>query len=485
MKDNNFEDQENIDFNDEELKGDNTNDKDYKVCKEESEKVFSQEAKADSAEEKSGEEEGKDSVQEKQKAEEDNEECGVNSESCGKSEYVPDFIVMGNVTEEEKTASANRNQKKTVGIGAVIAICAVCVALSVTFGALAGAIAAGGVQLDLSGAAQGEVVKMVRSNRDIDIEELLGETGQSNMTVAQVAAYIGENVVEITTTHVETNQIYGQYITSGAGSGVVFDQNTQTGYTYIVTNYHVISGADKISVRIKHDSQYNDYEAEYIGGDSAEDIAVIGVAGVEQVFRELVFAQSDKVVVGEQVVAIGNPLGKLGGTVTDGIISALDREIIIGDNTMRLLQTNAAINPGNSGGGLFNMSGELVGIVNAKQSSEGIEGLGFAIPSDIVYKDICDIIEYGYVRGRITLGITVQYGTYKGVTGVFVTDAGNTKFALYDRIVGINDVSIESVSDYNSALKNLSAGASVTVRIARGGRFYNVTLTAEENKSKY
>ena len=131
------------------------------------------------------------------------------------------------------------------------------------------------------------------------------------------------------------------------------------------------------------------------------------------------------------------------------------------------------------------MAGELVGIVNAKQSSTGIEGLGFAIPSDVVYKDIQDILEYGYVRGRITFGVTVQYGTYKGTAGVFVTDKGSSNFALYDQIVKINDTSIENMSDYNAALKKLSVGEQVTVRVARNGRFVDINVKAQENTSKY
>ena len=503
MNENNYENNKNINSDSEEvtLNNDNKNDKDIQGSEEKGEKIPSQEAQADAFQGEGAEEEikeasgeGQNDREEELSTEKDDKDENISGESKYSTDYtpphyIPNFTVVNNTDAASSSdAKKKKAKKKQYGAGALVAICAICVALSVTLGAIAGAIAGGGIILDLSGNGDDELVKIIRSNREITVEEVLGETGYSDMTVAQVAAYIGGNVVEITTTHVETNTFYGQYITSGAGSGVVFDQNDK-GYTYIVTNYHVIDGADEISVRIKDGDSYSDYVAEYIAGDSAEDIAVIGIKYVEHTFEDLVFAQSDKLLVGEQVVAIGNPLGQLGGTVTDGIISALDREIIIGDNTMTLLQTNAAINPGNSGGGLFNMAGELVGIVNAKQSSTGIEGLGFAIPSDVVYKDIQDILEYGYVRGRITFGVTVQYGSIKEgkkeVYGVYVTNAGKSNFEYLDRIIKINDTSIETMSDYNAVLKKLSVGEQVTVCVARDGSFVDINVKAQENTSKY
>ena len=287
----------------------------------------------------------------------------------------------------------------------MVAVCAICIVLSSIIGAIAGAVAGSNVQL---GRNDGDIVTVTKSNRQINVQDVLGSTGAENLSVAQVAALVGESVVEITTTHVETSPFYGQYITSGAGSGVIFSQNEQC--ADIVTNYHVISGASEIRVRVKKGDSYLEYAATLISGDAIEDIAIIRIFPEEETELSVaVFvSDSDDLIVGEQVVAIGNPLGHLGGTVTDGIISALDREITIGDNVMTLLQTNVAINPGNSGGGLFNMAGELIGIVNAKQSSTGIEGLGFAIPANIVRKDIIDLIEYGYIKGRVTLGISVQ-----------------------------------------------------------------------------
>lgn len=384
--------------------------------------------------------------------------------------YVPNFTEAG---------VNGKKEKKKYGTGVIALMCAVCAVISTVLGAAAGLLG-GGVAAKLSSDGT-DTVNIVKSDREITVNEIPGNTGYSDLTVAQVAALVGKSVVEITTTHMETSQFYGQYVTSGAGSGVLFSQ--ADGYAHIITNYHVIDDADEITVRVKFgEDEYKNYTAEYVGGDSEGDLAVLRIEkqGGES-FTTVVFGDSDKLTVGEEVVAIGNPLGSLGGTVTNGIISAKDREITVEDNTMTLLQTNAAINPGNSGGGLFNMAGELVGIVNAKQSSTGIEGLGFAIPSNKVYSAVTDIMRLGYVSGRPTLGITVAYGQYQNQTGVFVTDRGNTNLAQYDRIVKIGDTDVSTIADCNAALKKLTIGTTVDVKVARNGKWETVSVTVLEN----
>ena len=195
---------------------------------------------------------------------------------------------------------------------------------------------------------------------------------------------------------------------------------------------------------------------------------------------------SSSLVVGQRVVAIGNPLGSLGGTVTDGIVSAKDRKIIIDGNEMTLLQTNAAINPGNSGGGLFDMAGRLVAIVNAKQSAEGIEGLGFAIPINLIADAIGEITEHGYVKNRPSLGIQVAETVMGNTTVVYVGSVdGASSFRAGDRIVSINGTEIESKSHYNAILNELTIGQSVTVVIARNYRQYSVTASVVENTNNY
>lgn len=467
---------------------DNKNDKDIQEGSEENKEVFEEkiqdnnEKEKDNCQQKSSAGEEENRFEEKNKNDTVNSSYGSFSANYEPPYYVPNFTVYGepdNNNQEE--AQRSRKEKKTVGVGVVAVICAVCVLLSSTVGAIAGAIASGGNILEIGVGGENETINIIRSDREINVEEIMGSTGYTDLNVAQVAALVGDSVVEITTTHVETNPIYGQYITSGAGSGVIFAQTDEFGY--IVTNYHVIEGANDIKVRVKDGDTHTDYSAEYIAGDAAEDIAVIRIdAGATELTVAVFVSNSDDLVIGERVVAIGNPLGQLGGTVTDGIISALDREITIEDNVMTLLQTNAAINPGNSGGGLFNMSGELIGIVNAKQSSAGIEGLGFAIPANIVAKDIEDILEKGYISGRATLGIEVKN---LGSTGVFVTNSGNTNFSYMDRIVQIGETVIEDMADYNAALKSLEIDQTVTVKVYRNNGAVTINANVMENKSKY
>lgn len=447
------------------------------------EKTASEQAEAAQEEIKADGEEG---AYASEKAEND----GVTAENKYSADYRPPYYVPNfTVTSQAENHKEKKpKEKKKYGLGVIAAMCAVCIVISAIVGAVSGAIASGAIELDISG-TDGGTVNIVRSDREITVNEIPGNTGYADLTVAQVAALVSNTVVEITTTHVQTSSIYGQYITSGAGSGVIFSQ--QEGYFYIVTNYHVIEGADDVTITAKPvgSSVGKNYDAEYVSGDKAGDVAVLRVQVSGETFSTAVFGDSDKLLVGDEVVAIGNPLGSLGGTVTNGIISALGREITVEDNVMTLLQTNAAINPGNSGGGLFNMAGELIGIVNAKQSSTGIEGLGFAIPANTIVGNIKDILELGYVSGRPTLGISVQYGTAGGNEGVFVTDKGNTSFVKYDRIISIGGTTIKSLSDYNLAVSKLTIGSTVTVEVARtvGSGFlsqtHSVEATVYENKS--
>ena len=297
---------------------------------------------------------------------------------------------------------------------------------------------------------------------------------------ATVANAVKDSVVEISTEMAMGNSFFQQFVQSGAGSGVIISKDG-----YIITNNHVIEGATKITVRLTSGTEC---EAKLIGTDDQADIAVLKIEAADLTFA--VIGSSKDLVVGEEVLAIGNPLGELGGSVTNGIISALDREMTIDGQTMRLLQTNAAINPGNSGGGLFNMDGELIAIVNAKSSGLGIEGLGFAIPIDYAYSIATELLTNGYVSGRPAMGISyIEISTYwellsYGVPnyGIYVYDGGETGLKNGDRIVSIGEHEIQYSSSLKKALQSYKVGDTVEVTVARDGRFTKINVTLIESK---
>lgn len=312
-------------------------------------------------------------------------------------------------------------------------------------------------------------------------------TANSKATTADVVNAISDTVVEISTETVQRNQFLQQYISEGAGSGVIIDANG-----YILTNNHVISGASKIQVRTKNG---NVYDAKLIGTDAESDLAVIKIE--EKGLKAAVFGDSSKLVVGETAIAVGNPLGQLGGTVTQGIISSLDREITVEGQTMNLLQIDAAINPGNSGGGLFNSSGELIGIVNAKTSASGIEGLGFAIPSKTAQKVSTDLIENGYVSGKVKLGVSMleindkvtaaQYNVSE--FGVYIAQVNANSDAYYgglkagDRIISINGKKIKTAKEIKDILNKSSVDDKLEFVVKRGTKEVKLTIKLTEYNS--
>lgn len=298
---------------------------------------------------------------------------------------------------------------------------------------------------------------------------------------AAVAAATKPTVVEITTEIASNNAYFQQFVQSGAGSGVIISDSG-----YIITNHHVIDGATKVTVRL-HDGK--EFVAEVKGTDDQADIAVLKIES-DTALPYAKIGDSSSLIVGEEIIAIGNPLGSLGGSVTNGIISALDRELIIDGQKMRLLQTNAAINPGNSGGGLFNMNGELIAIVNAKSAGTGIEGLGFAIPINYAYEIANELLDHGYVSGRPILGISyieiddymdlMRYGVMS--YGIYVYDGGDTQLENGDRIVRIGDHEIQSAASLKSAIQSYKVGDTVKITVVRSGEFVEVTATLIENK---
>lgn len=308
----------------------------------------------------------------------------------------------------------------------------------------------------------------------------------TNLSVAEVASIAADSVVEITTEVATTGMHMQQYIAEGAGSGVVVSKDG-----YIATNNHVINGASKITVRLKNGETY---EATLVGTDPKTDIALLKIKGAT--LTPAALGDSDSLQVGELAVAIGNPLGQLGGTVTDGIISALDREITLDGQTMNLLQTNAAINPGNSGGGLFNDRGQLVGLVVAKSAGSDIEGLGFAIPVNEVKTIVNELMNNGYVTGRPVLGISVlqvdslqtamQYRLNR--MGVYIqgltegTNSEKAGLAVGDCIVAIDNQEVTNTSDISKILQDKKVGDTVKVTVSRDGQMLTKDLVLSENK---
>lgn len=308
-------------------------------------------------------------------------------------------------------------------------------------------------------------------------------TSTANST-SEIVKKTADSVVEISTESVVTGSFAQQYVQQGAGSGVIISQDG-----YILTNNHVINGANSVKVRLRDSTEY---DATIVGSDSDNDIALLKVNATG--LSPATFGDSNSLAVGDYVVAIGNPLGELGGTVTDGIISALARKVTIEDTQMTLLQTNAQVNPGNSGGGLFNANGELVGIVNAKQSATEVEGIAFAIPINNVLDILSDLKEYGYVTGKVDLGIDFtditsdETAFYYGVnqTGCYVlsVDSGSNAekagVTRGDLVTKVNDTDVSSSSDITAALEKAEVGDTVTFTVSRRGTSKTISFVLEE-----
>ena len=281
----------------------------------------------------------------------------------------------------------------------------------------------------------------------------------------------------------------------GSGSGVII-----TSDGYIITNNHVVEGGQNIRVCLQDGSEY---EATLIGTDSYSDLAVIKIDATGLPAATL--GTSSNMTVGDPVFAIGNPLGVLSSSVSQGIISGLDRTINVDGHNMTLMQTDAAVNPGNSGGGLFNANGELIGIVNAKSYGLDVEGIGFAIPMDTAKSIIMDLIDLGYVTGRPYLGISMQdvalrfgsgyssnpFFSFGGnyVTGVQVvaveegSPAQNAGLQVNDVIVGLNDQEITGTSQLSALLYEYKVGDTVTISVLRGNETQQLSVTLGSRES--
>ena len=272
---------------------------------------------------------------------------------------------------------------------------------------------------------------------------------------------------------------------TSSGTGIIMSSDG-----YVITNHHVITGALVISV-LTNDNQ--EFEAALVGSDEMSDLAVLKIDA--RGLQAAEFGDSSKLRVGDSVVAIGDPLGvQLRGTMTNGIISAINRDLTVGDRTMTLIQTNAALNNGNSGGPLINCYGQVIGINTVKMSSyysasATVEGLGFAIPISVAKPIIDELIENGYVAGRPAIGISGDslpsyYRTYYrlpdggSVTSVNEGSAAKAKgIREGDIVTAINGEKICSIDELNTVKNQYAAGDEVTLTIYRSGTYYEVTVT--------
>ena len=315
----------------------------------------------------------------------------------------------------------------------------------------------------------------------------------SQFTKAQIVEMSAPSVVGIDTiTTATTNSFwygYGQsYEVPGSGSGVIL---TEDGY--IATCAHVVDGAKSVKVTLNDDTSY---DAAIVGTDSKNDIAIIKIDAKD--LTPAVVGDSETLTVGSEVIAIGNPLGELRGTATAGIISATNRTIEVEGQAMTLIQTDAAISPGNSGGGLFDATGKLIGIVNAKVSDSRAEGLGFAIPVNSVLDEISDLLNYGYVTGRPYLGVSTQDVTLRSRDRMWYYSDG-TRCVLVEKvmpgsaaeaagiqsgdlILKIGEKQIASGEELSSAIGEYKPGDKATLTIQRDGKESTVEVTFGEYK---
>ena len=396
--------------------------------------------------------------------------------------YFPDQ--EPNIRPEENRPKARKGGAK------VVALCLCCALLGGAAG-FGGALAAGMIykeQVQTGQTVQEQTKPAPQYAPVVSTPE--GQLAPGQVYAANVDACVG---ITVST----TTNIYGYTTTSAAtGSGFVMSADG-----YIITNHHVIEKAAKDpGVPITVTFQNGDsYKAKLVGSEADNDVAVLKIQA--EGLKAVVLGDSDKLVVGEAVYAIGNPLGELTYTLTDGLVSALDRVITTGSGndaaSMNMLQTNCAINSGNSGGPLFNGKGEVIGITTAKMSSSDsatatVEGLGFAIPINDVKTIIADLIEHGYVTGKPYLGITVSSVTdadaqrYNLSVGAYVESvepgscAEKAGLQVGDIITAIDDTVVTTHSALVATKATYRAGDTVTLKIVRSHQEMELQVTFDE-----
>lgn len=346
---------------------------------------------------------------------------------------------------------------------------------------------------------QPTITQQASSNRTADTSDAVLTAATTNgnaLTIPQIAAQVGPSVVGvINKTKVDPQRYYdpftGRYyyyntqdtdengmVEQGSGSGIIISDDG-----YIVTNQHVIDGATEISVIL---NTGDECAATLVGQDSKTDLAVLKISTDKQL-TAAILGDSEKLQVGELAVAIGNPLGQeYSGSVTAGIISAVNRTMTIDNRTYNLIQTDAAINPGNSGGALINQYGEVIGINSVKLSTTGVEGMGFAIAMSEAKPIIDDLISAGYVTGRPLVGIGISQTKY----GLFISSvqegsaAADAGLKEGDLIIEVDGTRVSSSTEINELRDKKKPGDKMTFKILRDGSTQEVEITLKESPAE-
>ena len=400
-----------------------------------------------------------------------------NNENRPQAPWSDPIETTGRPLHEEPEQPKPRKKKG----GKLVALCLVC--------AIIGGIAGGAGVGAATGAFAQDKTTIYEGTRTPTVVNVSNVTGKDLLTAPEIyATYVGSTVG--ITTEITTTNVWGQPVSQAvAGSGFVI-----TSDGYILTNYHVIEDADSIQVAFVDGTTY---DATLVGGESENDIAVLKIDATG--LTPVIIGDSDNVKVGEQVVAIGNPLGELTFSMTSGIVSAKDRSITMENgNVMNMIQTDTAINNGNSGGPLFDMYGQVIGITSAKLSGSSssqatIEGLGFAIPINDIKDMVTDIMENGYVTGKPYMGVTVstvpesisqRYGMSQGALVESVDEsscAAKAGLQKGDIITAIDGKTVISSAELVEAKKTYKAGDTVTLDVERNGEKLTLTLTFDED----
>lgn len=379
----------------------------------------------------------------------------------------------------------NGSNGKNISVKAAAVICAVCIAAAsaVTWGISAKTGSDPGSPIDKIDISDGtdSTGETIKSDGSLKTPE---ETGNAAaLTASEIYAQNIASTVGITAKGT-TKNIFGQ-TTSTASSGTGFVIRSDG---YILTNHHVINGADEFTVTFSDGSSY---PAEVVGYES--DVSDIAVLKIDKTgLRPVTFGKSSEMTVGEDITVIGNPLGELTFSLTRGVVSALDRKINTDGNPITMFQIDAAVNSGNSGGPVYNDAGQVIGIVTAKYSSTGVEGLGFAIPINDAVNLANELMENGVVTNKVQLGITTQTVPasvaqyYNMVEGAYVysVNAGSCAekagLQIGDIITAVGGKAVASSDALKAALRSFAPGDTTELTVYRGGKTVTVTVTLDE-----